>query len=178
MNTGPGSDPHFETELRQGAGREWLEEAAEDEHLTELLRRRRLDLQGRLGETASRGDRVRAETRGQTFAGLVRSVGSDFATVERTEDIVDIVSAHAVWTIEASHTGGTEQTGDVLTFRARLMEIADNGGQIRVVTTGGPALVGTIDVVATDHIEMSQDSNRLVIPLVLIDAVIRSNREF
>ncbi|MGA7226906.1 MAG: hypothetical protein WBZ40_09995 [Acidimicrobiia bacterium] len=178
MSKDPEPDRHFETELRQGAGREWLEEAAEDEHLSEILRRRRLDLQGRLRETASRGDRIRAETSGQTFAGVVASVGSDFATIARTEDIVDVVSTHAVWTIETSHTGGTGQAGDVLTFRARLMEIAEGGAQVRLVTSGGPALVGSIDLVATDHIEVSQDSNRLVIPLDLIDAVISSNREF
>ena len=61
-------DREVESHLRQGAGREWLEEAAEDEQLTELLRRRRLDLSGRVLELVHRGGRVRAvEVNGRTI---------------------------------------------------------------------------------------------------------------
>ena len=38
------NDPNLESELRQTAGREWAMDAAEDESLTELMRRRRLGL--------------------------------------------------------------------------------------------------------------------------------------
>lgn len=174
------SDPdrHLGSELRQGAGREWVEEAAEDEQLTELLRRRRLDVADRLREASSRGDRVRAETAGQTFAGPIGSIGADFARIDRPEDRVDVVLAQAVWTVEPSPSGGSEQSGSNITFMARLREIADGGGQVRVVTSSGTALVGTIEVVARDHIEMAQDSNRVVIPLGMITALVSSTREF
>ena len=61
MNSIPDPDPHLAAELRQGAGREWAEEAAEDEQLTELLRRRKLELADVVRDLAHRGGRVSVE---------------------------------------------------------------------------------------------------------------------
>jgi hypothetical protein len=174
MSDGPSRDPEIETELRQGAGREWAEEAAEDEQLTELLRRRRLDLGSRMLEVVHRGERVRAEIGSQTFAGLLTVTGSDFATVARSDDEVDVVLDHAVWTIEPSQSGGAEQSGVSLSFKGRLAEISSQAAMVRIVTNDGRAVVGVIDVVATDHVEVAQDGNRVVIPIPMISAVIRS----
>ena len=169
-------DQDIETHLRHGlAGREWIEEAAEDEQLTELLRRRRLDLGARALELVHRGERVRAETQGQTFSGHVVYAGSDFATLDRGEDLVEVVLDSAIWAIEAATAGGREQSGPPLTFRARLSEIASSGAQTRLVIADGRAIVGFLDVVATDHVEISQDENPIVIPIRLIVAVVRPN---
>lgn len=168
-------DREIEEHLRQGAGREWLEEAAEDEQLTELMRRRRLTLEERALELVHRGERVRAETGNQTFSGHVAYAGSDFATVDRGEDLVEVVLSAAIWTIEKSSEGGTEQSGEPLSFKGRLGEISANSESVRLVVADGRALVGRIEVVAADHVEMSQDGNTVVVPNRLIAAVIRSN---
>jgi hypothetical protein len=171
-------DRDVESDLRQGAGREWLEEAAEDEKLTELLRRRRLDLAGRVLELVHRGERVRAETGAHTFSGQVMYAGADFATIDRGDDIVEVVLDAAVWTVERSESGGNEQSGDPLTFRARLAEIASNPESVRILVVDGRAIVGSIEVVATDHVEVSQDGNTIIVPIRLIVAVVRSTARF
>ena len=171
-------DRDVESHLRQGAGREWLEEAAEDEKLTELLRRRRLDLSGRVLELVHRGERVRAETGAHTFSGQVLYAGADFASIHRGDDVVEVVLDSAVWTVERSESGGSEQSGDMLTFRARLAEIAATTESVRIVITDGRAIVGSVEVVATDHVELAQDGNTIVVPIRQIVAMIRSTSRF
>gem|GEM_PF-1173218 len=172
------SDREIEEQLRQGAGREWIEEAAEDEQLTELLRRRRLNLSERALELVHRGERVRAETGSQTFTGRVIYAGSDFATVDRGDDHVDVVLDAATWVVEPSTSGGLEQGGEPLSFRGRLAETASGPGAVRMIVADGRALIGSIEVVATDHIEMTQDGNKLVVPIRQIVAVIRPTARF
>ena len=171
-------DREVEEHIRQGAGREWLEEAAEDEQLTELLRRRRLDLGDRARELVHRGERARAETGAHTFSGQVVSAGSDFATIDRGDDIVEVVLDAAVWTVEHGESGGHEQSGEPLTLRARLAEIASTSESTRVIVADGRAIVGSIEVVATDHVEMSQDGNLVIVPIRQIVAVVRTNARF
>ena len=171
-------DRDIESHLRQGAGREWLEEAAEDEQLTELLRRRRLDLSGRVLELVHRGERVRAETGVHTFSGRVVYAGADFASIDRDDDLVEVVLDSAVWMLDRGASGGIEQSGDKLTFRARLAEISSAPELVRLVVIDGRALVGSIDVVATDHVELTQDGNTIVVPIRQIVAVIRSTSRF
>jgi len=168
-------DREIEEHLRQGAGREWLEDAAEDEQLTELLRRRRLDLGERARELVHRGERARAETGAHTFSGQVVFAGSEFATLDRGEDIVDVVLDAAIWAVERSESGGHEQSGEPLTFRARLAEIASTSEQVRVIVADGRAILGSIEVVATDHVEVSQGGSMIVVPIRLIVAVVRPN---
>lgn len=167
-------DREIEAQLRQGAGREWMEEAAEDEQLTELLRRRRLSLGERARELVHRGERVRAETGTQTFSGHVVFAGSDFATIDRGDDQVEVVLEAAIWTIERSAAGGHEQSGEPLSLRARLAEIASGSESVRMIVVDGRAIVGSIEVVASDHIEMSQDGNSVVVPMSLIVALVRT----
>jgi len=171
-------DRDIESHLRQGAGREWLEEAAEDEKLTELLRRRRLDFSGRVLELVHRGERVRVETGAHTFTGRVVYAGADFASIDRGDDLVEVVLDSAMWTVEKSASGGNEQSGDKLTFRARLAEIAGAQESVRLVVIDGRAIVGSIDVVATDHVELTQDGNTIIVPIRQIVAVIRSTSRF
>jgi len=168
----------MEEHLRQGPGREWREEAAEDEQLTELLRRRRLTLGERVVEIVNHGDRVRAETAAQTFSGQVVYCGSDFATVDRGEDLVEVVLDAATWVVDHGPAAGREQSGEPLTFKARLSEIASNVESVRVIVIDDRALIGTIDVVATDHVEVIQDGTTLIIPLRQIAAVVRPSARF
>jgi hypothetical protein len=60
-----------------------------------------------------------------------------------------------------------------LSFRARLAEIASSGAQVRLVVADGRAIVGSVEVVAIDHVQVSQDGNVVVMPIRLIGAVIR-----
>jgi hypothetical protein len=166
-------DREIEEHLRQGAGREWLEDAAEDEQLTELMRRRRLGLGDRARELVHRGERVRAEAGSHTFSGQLVYAGSDFATVDRGEDLVEVVLDAAVWTVERSESGGREQSGEPLSFRARLAELAATPAQVRVIVADGRVILGSIELAATDHVEMSQDGHTIVVPTRLILAVIR-----
>ncbi|MGH8913342.1 MAG: hypothetical protein ACRDZM_02375 [Acidimicrobiia bacterium] len=168
-------DKEIEAHLRQGVGRDWVEEAAEDEQLTELLRRRRLDLGERALELVHRGERVRAETGTQTFTGQVVYAGSDFATIDRGDDIVEVALGAATWAVEASMSGGHEQSGEPLSLKARLAEIAATAETVRLMVADGRALIGSIEVVATDHVEMSQDGNTVIVPIRMIVALVRSN---
>lgn len=171
-------DPELQAQLRQGAGREWLDEAAEDEQLSELLRRRRLDLGQRAREFVHRGDRVRAETGAHTFAGEVAYAGADFVTLDRGDDIVEVALAAAVWVVEPSEGSGREQSGEPLSLRARLSELASTAEPVRLIVGDGRAVLGSIAVVATDHVEMVQDQITLVVPIQMITAVVRSTSRF
>jgi len=171
-------DPEIEAHLRQGAGREWLEDAAEDEQLTEVMRRRRLGLADRARELVHRGERVRAETGSHTFSGQVVYAGSDFATVDRGEDVVEVVLDAAVWTVERGESGGQEQSGEPLSFRARLAEVAAATTQVRVIVADGRIILGSIELAATDHVEMAQDGNTILVPIRLITALVRPNAPF
>jgi len=171
-------DPEIEAHLRHGAGREWLEDAAEDEQLTEVMRRRRLGLADRARELVHRGERVRAEAGSHTFSGQVVYAGSDFATVDRGEDLVEVVLDAALWTVEHGDSGGEEQNGEPLSFRARLAEVAAAPGAVRVIVADGRVIMGSVELVAADHVEMAQDGNTVVIPIRLIVAMIRPNARF
>jgi hypothetical protein len=172
------SDAEIEAHLRQGAGREWLEEVAEDEQLTELMRRRRLGLGDRARELVHRGQRARAEIGSHTFSGPVVYAGSDFATVDRGEDVVEVVLDAAVWTVERGESGGQEQSGEPLSFQARLAEVAAATAPVRVIADDGRVIMGSVELVTADHVEMAQDGNTIVIPTRLIVALIRPNARF
>ena len=79
--------------LRQGAGREWREEAAADEQLTELQRRRARTLADVAREAMHRGDRVTVEVAGLRLAHPVIAVGVDYLVLDDGDGVVDVVSA-------------------------------------------------------------------------------------
>ncbi len=165
---------YLSSELRQGAGREWLEEAAEDERLTELLRRRRQDLSNLALDLVHRGDRVRAAVGDRNYTGRAVFAGTDFVTIETDESFTDIRVDEAIWTVERSSSGGHEQTGPSMSLKARLSEVASTGEQVRLMAANGQARIGAIQVVAEDHVEVADGNNVVVIPLNLIAALVRS----
>ena len=167
------SSDFLASELRAGPGEEWIQDAQEDERLTELLRRRRRELSQVLLEIVHRGDRVRAELVDRSVVGMPTYAGSDFLTVESDESTIDVVAGRATWVIERQTEGGLEQGGRRLTFRARLAEIAETGATITVVTSSRGPRTGPITTVAPDHIELGGQDGEVLIPLGLIVAVVR-----
>ncbi|MEX1134145.1 MAG: hypothetical protein WED83_04810 [Acidimicrobiia bacterium] len=166
-------DPELEAVLRE-AGREMIEEAAEDERLTELLRRRRLEMSDLALEWVHRGQRVRAEAGTQTFTGQVVFAGTDYVTIDRGEDQVALRLDRATWTLEPDHGEGHEQTGAATSLKARLSELAASGETVRMVVAEGRALVGSVAVVAADQVEVRQDHLTVLVPTDLILALIIS----
>jgi len=160
------------------AGREWSEEASEDEHLTEVMGRRRLNLGDAAREMVDRGQRVRVEAGAQTFAGEVVFAGADYAIVERADDVVSIRLDAAIWTIEQIEVGGHEQSGGAVTLKAHLTDIASTEESVRLIVGDGRALIGSIDLVAADYFEVNQDSLSVVVPFAQLVAVIRPRARF
>lgn len=169
-------DPDLASELRQGAGREWSEEAAEDERLTELQRRRRMTLSDQAKEMVNRGDRVSVEFGGHTFSGVVAAAGSDYATIEGPGQIADVLVAEARWsTLPNDQPGGTH-SASAESFRALLHEHAASADTVRLALPGGDMVMGRLEVVAEDHVEMNDvDGRRLIVPMKMILAVVRSS---
>lgn len=169
-------DPDLASELRQEAGREWNEEAAEDEQLTELHRRRRMTLSDQAKEMANRGDRVSVEFGGHTFGGGVVVAGDDYVTIEGPGQIADVLLATARWSLLPSDQPAETRPGGAETFRALLHEHSASGATVRLALPGGDMVMGSLEVVAEDHIDMSDvDGRRLVVPMKMILAVVRSS---
>lgn len=176
MENRPDPDPNLASELRQGAGREWAEEAAEDERLTELQRRRRLTLTDQAKELVNRGDRVSVEFGGHSFSGAVVSGGEDFATVEGPGQIADIRLATGRWSLLPSDHPSQPSPGGPESFRAMLHQYSAADENVRLALPGTDMVIGKLKVVAEDHIEMDDvDNRRLIVPIQMILAVVRSS---
>jgi hypothetical protein len=169
-------DPNLASELRQGAGREWSEEAAEDERLTELHRRRRLNLADQAKEWVNRGDRVSVEFGGHSFGGAVTKSGEDYATVEGPGQTADIILETARWSVLPADQPAELSQGGAESFRALLHEHSASGHVVRLALPGGDMVLGRVAVVAGDHVEVTDvDERRLVVPMYLILGVVRSS---
>lgn len=169
-------DPNLASELRQGAGREWAEEAAEDERLTELQRRRRSTLSDLGKEWVNRGDRVSVEFGGHNFGGAIAVAGEDYVIVEGPGQTADIRLDEARWSILPNDApSGVHGTGPE-SFMALLREHSAAERIVRLALPGGDLAIGTIVIVADDHIEMRDvDDRSLVVPMKMILAVVRSS---
>jgi hypothetical protein len=175
MDYGRQPDPDLASELRQGAGRELNEEAAEDERLTELHRRRRLTLADRAKEMVNRGDRVSVEFGGHSFSGAIHAAGSDYVTVDGPGQAADIRLAAARWSVLPLETPGEAGPAGPESFRAMLHEHSGSGKTVRLALPGGDMVIGGIAVVAEDHVEVHDvDQRRLIVPIDLILAVVKS----
>jgi hypothetical protein len=176
MDNGPQPDPDLASELRQGAGREWTEEAAEDERLTELHRRRRLTLADQAKTLVNRGDRVSIEFGGHSFSGVVVSAGEDFATIEGPGQVADIRLDEARWSVLPSDQPGETRSAGAESFRAILHEHSASEHTVRLALPGGDMVIGAVEVVAGDHVDLRDvDGRRLIVPTKLILAVVRSS---
>ena len=176
MDNYPNPDENLASELRQGAGREWAEEAAEDERLTELQRRRKLTLADQAKEMVNRGDRVSVDFSGHTFGGAVAAAGEDYVTITGPGQDADIKLAEARWSVLPLDTPGQGGTAGPESFRALLHEHSAAGRTVRLALPGGDMVIGAIEVVAEDHVEVADvDQRRLIVPMKMILAVVRSS---
>lgn len=163
------------SELRQLAGRRWAEEAAEDERLSEKLRRRQTGLAEMMAEFASRGDRVSTEFGGHTFSGSVVEVGSDFATILGPGQVADIRLATAKWSVLVSAEPAEPRDRGVDSIVALLKLYEAEGTNLRLALPGGDMVIGMISVVASDHVEVADVDDRLFyVPIELVLGIIRS----
>lgn len=171
------TDPDLASQLRQNAGRDMADEAAEDERLTELHRRRQMDLGAQAAILANRGDRVSVEFGGHTFGGTIVGAGADYATINGPGQVADIRMDSARWSIlpaESGTEGGAAATAE--SFRALLTDYASDASNVRLALPGGDMVIGKIEVVATDHVDMLDvDGRRLLVPLGLVLGVVRSS---
>lgn len=168
-------DRDLASELRQIAGREWAEEAAEDERLSETLRRRQTGLAQVMAEFANRGDRVSTEFSGHTFSGSVVEVGSNFATVLGPGQVADIRLATAKWSVLISAEPAQPQDRGVDSLVALLKLYEAEGANLRLALPGGDMVIGKVSVVASDHVEVADVDDRLLyVPIELIIGIIRS----
>lgn len=174
MENGP--DPDLAAELRQGAGREWAEEAAEDERLTELGRRRRLTLMDVAKEMVNKGQRASIEFSGHTFSGAVVWAGEDFATIQGAGQLCEVRLEAATWSVlPVGEPAETWPTGPE-SLRAALFAHAESDIIVRLAFPAGEIAIGSIDVVAGDHVEFKDaDGRHLYVATSRILAVIRSS---
>ncbi|HET8739659.1 MAG TPA: hypothetical protein VFO17_07990 [Acidimicrobiia bacterium] len=176
MDYGREPDPDLASELRQGAGREWNEEAAEDERLTEIHRRRRLSLGDQAKEMVNRGDRVSVEFGGHSFSGAVISAGDDYATVEGAGQTADIRLDVTRWSLLPTGQPARARPTGLESFQAVLHTHAASAHVVRLALPGGDMVIGTVEVVAEDHVVMNDvDQRRLIVPTNVILAVVRSS---
>lgn len=176
MENYPNPDENLASELRQGAGREWAEEAAEDERLTELHRRRKMTLADQGKEMVNRGDRVSVDFSGHTFGGAVVAAGEDYITIRGPGQDADIKLAEARWSVLPLDTPGQPGPGGAESFQALLHEHSAADRIIRLALPNGDMVIGTVKVVADDHVEVADvDQRRLIVPIKMILAVVRSS---
>lgn len=167
-------DPDLAAELRRGVGRDIAEEAAEDERMTAAYDRRRFDMATVAKEMANRGDRVTVVASGHTYSGLVVAAGSDHVTVEGSGQRADVRLDAGFWSIFPGNTSGLNAPVTEETMRARLAEHAEAGGIVRVALANGEIVIGRIDQVAVDHLELvDADGRTLYVPTGLVLAVVR-----
>ena len=84
--------------------------------------------------------------------------------------MVECPSAAAIITTERSRVGGHSGRPASATWRARLAEIAADEKTVQIVLRDSEDVVGQIEVVATDHLEVSGE-NPSYIPLSLVVAI-------
>jgi hypothetical protein len=173
------SNPNDElsSELRAGPGSQWRDEMAEDEQLTELHRRRSLDLGDQAAAMVNQGLRVSVEFGGHSFGGAVAASGSDYATVNGPGQVADIRLDRSRWSVLPVTGDAPEPPSPLIpeSFTAVLHGHAGDKSTIRLALPGGDMVIGTIEVVAKDHVEMRDvDGRRLLVPLSLVLAVVRS----
>lgn len=169
----PGDD--LPSALRQGAGKEWSEEAAEEEQLTEATRQRSLDITAVLAEAAHKGQRATAEFSGKVYSGPIVATGTDYATIQLAEQEADILLAGAVWSFVDAPGPKTHSTSTGMTIKGRLKEHAGAGARLRMEVEGSSAIMGTINTVGQDQVWIDDADGRSVyVPISLVRAVIRS----
>ena len=168
-------DEELASHLRESAGREWTEEAAEDEGQTEILRQRQMDMLAVAEDAAHRGDRATAEIGGTTLSGPIISTGTDYLAIRLAEQEADILLNAATWSFVPGDNpvAGPKQSG--MSFRGLLKQHAGTGGRLRIELGEGKAVMGVIKLVGKDHIRVEDPDGRIAyVPLINLRALIRA----
>jgi hypothetical protein len=164
--------------LRQEAGRELIEEAAEDEQLTEKYRDRQRELITVAEEAAHRGDRATAELEGRVYSGPIVATGLDYVTLALSEQNAEISVGAAVWSFVTPPGDRATSSKTEMRLRARLSEHAADATRIRLELAGNTALMGTVTTVASDHVRLSDaDGRDVYVSLEKVWAVIYSTAQ-
>lgn len=106
------------------------------------------------------------------MVGVLTHVGVDYLSVETTSQRLDVRLESVAWSIERRPAGGIPKTKGSVTFKARLAEYEQTGEPLTLVV-GKTELQGSIAVAATDHVVLITEGTETVIPLTLIDRVVR-----
>lgn len=161
--------------LRQEAGREMVEEAAEEERLTETLRQRQRDFASVAEEAAHTGQRGTAEFDGKVHSGPILATGSDYVTIRLADQEADIYLPTAVWSFNDFDGTTPDPVKTGMNLKGRLNEHAASESRVRVEVAGGSALMGTIRTVTDDHVRMEDaDGRDVYVSIQMVRAVIRS----
>ena len=158
------------SELRRRLGAEIRDEAEEIEQLADLQRRRRSSLNDVATAAMHRGDSVTIAIGERSWKGALQAVGEDYLRLGTGQVVVECPSAAAIITTERSRVGGHSGRPASATWRARLAEIAADEKTVQIVLRDSEDVVGQIEVVATDHLEVSGE-NPSYIPLSLVVAI-------
>lgn len=168
-------DPELASELRQRFSREWSDEAAEDERLTELLRRRKTSLAEMMAELAMAGGRVSVEFGGHSFSGAVVTSGTDYVTIAGPGQIGDIRLDAGQWSVLPTTGSDDREERRAESFLALLKVYEADGSNLRLALADQGIVIGRIAVVAVDHVEVADvDDRHLYLPMDLVLGVIRS----
>lgn len=127
-------------------------------------------------EMVNRGDRVSVEFGGHSFSGAVSAAGSDYATIDGPGQAADIRLDRARWSVLPLDTPSNNQHSGLESFRAVLADHSAAERTIRLALPGGDMVIGIATAVADDHVDMTDvDGRRLIVPMEMILAVVRSS---
>lgn len=124
-------------------------------------------------EYAARGDRVSIGVAERTFEGAVVAIGDDRIDIVTVSSMVSVHTAFAdarsairapitIRRTQRARSGGRRLPSALVTFRARLRELEDANGSVRLgVFHTGEEYVGAI-VVGDDHVVVSGDDDVIV----------------
>jgi hypothetical protein len=159
------------SELRRRVGAELREEAEEIERLSDLQRRRKDSLREVAQAAMHRGDSVIITIGERTWKGVLRAVGDDYLQLESKQSLVECPLSAAVISVQRSRSGGKKGKPASATWKARLAEHAAEQTTVRILLRGSEELAGLIEVIATDHLQLSGEEPAYI-PLGLIEAII------
>jgi len=165
-------------ELRRRVAAEFRSEAEEVERLVELQRRRKAVLRDVANAAMHQGQGVTLRALGGEWIGELLAVGTDYLSLQTSTQLIDAKLDSIAIGLTPARQGGRSGKPASKTFRARLTEYELSGEEV-TLRCHLPHLevLGTIDVVAADHVEMRCPRERCYLPLDGVFLVIRPRLE-
>lgn len=165
-------------ELRRRVAAEFRSEAEEVELLVQLQRRRKAILRDVATTAMHQGHGVTVHCLESNWSGEVLAVGSDYLSLLTATHFIEARLDSIAIALSPSRKGGRTGRPASATFRARLTEFELTREEV-TLRCRSPLLEasGVIEVVATDHIEVSLPTGRCYLPLDGVVMAIRSRPE-